>query len=147
LIAYKNGDAGELPVGVTLYDSLSIDNEDSWIGSLDLGLGGAVVKDSKIYGELKDNMECYPYGYNCSCTSITGVSPLISYVDTEIIGFDDYTQGCGGSQFVVRLVSKAYEDEMPFFEMTNMLFTDLAFSAFAYFGLPKNAPSNTCGPF
>ena len=48
---------------------------------------------------------------------------------------------------MVNLVSKAYEDEVPYFEMNNMLFTDLAFSAFAYIGNPRKAPSNDCGPF
>ena len=91
LIAYKNGDAGELPADVTLYDSLSIDNEDSWIGpKATAGQSGLIVKDSKIYGELKDVMECYPYGFNCSCSTVVGVSPDVRYEDTEIIGFDDH---------------------------------------------------------
>ena len=123
---------------------MSIDNGVSFRASD----GDVTIKDSKIYGELKENMECYPYGTVCSCLDLEGIFVGVNYVDSNIIGFDNYTQGCGGTQQVVDITkTKLYQDEIPFFELTDMLFTDLSMSAFAKFGNPRSAPSLDCGPF
>ena len=120
-----------------MYDSISIDNGFSWWST-----GPFTVKDSKIYGEMKDNVECYPYGKKCSCPAITGVTLQATFIDSDVIGFSNYKQGCGGRQAVVSVSAKSYNNEIPFLKMNNMLFTDLDFSAFTYF---SNAAH--CGDF
>lgn len=94
LIEYKNEIAGVLPTGkFKAYTYLSIDNASPWSG----GNSQTEIIDSKIYGENKDNIECYPYGSRCGCLPVVGVRNGFKYIDSDIIGFDSHEMGCGES--------------------------------------------------
>ena len=100
IIEYKNGHASRLDFGIfnekfKAYNYVSIENSVGW----KTGVNVEII-DSKLIGEIDDNVDCYPSGSHCGdCAPIEGISSAsnVIFTNLDIIDFDDYNTSCGST--------------------------------------------------